>query len=112
MRLAWVVASAGSHSPPAVERQRAQMGDDRGPRGSSSRMAGRAGVEAPRFRCAVPDSDGAFSRQQKGALWQQIFTAQSARRRVFEPISKTQASDRPPSERWHRRRHASRSIMK
>src|SRR5258708_259404 len=40
-------------------------------------------------RCSVPECNGAsLSRQGEDALWQQLFTAQPARRRVFEPSSK------------------------
>jgi ribosomal protein L37AE/L43A len=38
--------------------------------------------------CAVPECRGAFSREQEDALWHQVFTAQPARRREFEPSSK------------------------
>jgi transposase len=38
--------------------------------------------------CAVPGCGGAFSHEQEDALWQQVFTAQPARRREFEPSSK------------------------
>jgi hypothetical protein len=44
-----------------------------------------------------------MSRQGEDALWQQVFMAQSARRRVFEPSSKRRkkapaASDEPHAE--------------
>jgi alcohol dehydrogenase class IV len=39
--------------------------------------------------CSVPGSRGAFlSREAEDALWQQVFMAQPARRRAFEPSSK------------------------
>ena len=38
--------------------------------------------------CVVPGCRGASSREQEDALWHQVFTAQPARRREFEPSSK------------------------
>jgi hypothetical protein len=39
--------------------------------------------------CGVPGCGGALiSREREDALWQQVFTAQPARRREFEPSSK------------------------
>ena len=46
---------------------------------------------ATRSSCLVPECDGAsLSRQREDALWQQVFTAQPARRRVF--VAELQAS--------------------
>jgi putative transposase len=53
-------------------------------------FASRIRRRLPRPSCAVPECDGAFSREQEDAVWQQVFTAQPARRRVFEPSSKRQ----------------------
>jgi O-methyltransferase domain len=50
--------------------------------------------------CVVPGCRGAFSREQEDALWQQVFMAQPARRRVFEPSSKgrkRRAASSPPA---------------
>src|SRR3954470_8802040 len=41
-----------------------------------------------RFRCVVPESRGALSRDEEDALWQEFYTAAPARRREFEPSSK------------------------
>ena len=49
------------------------------------------GLDLASYRgsCAVPGCRGALiSREGEDALWQQVFTAQPARRREFEPSSK------------------------
>jgi hypothetical protein len=46
-------------------------------------------VPEPLQGCVVPGSSGAsLAREGEDALWQQVFTAQPERRRVFEPSSK------------------------
>ena len=65
-----------------------------GSRRSTSRRpsparSGRARPNSVRWPgCAVPGCGGAFSRDREDALWQAVFTAQPARRRVSEPVGR------------------------
>ena len=78
--------------------------------GAAARWSGKTrcapdadGLAAPRNpRCLVPGSHGGgiLSPQQEQALWQQVFTAQPAQRREFEPSSKrrkTRPAPWPPA---------------